>query len=130
MGGTLNIPGELYYTKEHEWLRIEGDTAVIGITDYAQSELGDIVFVELPDAGTEVKQMEAFGTIEAVKAVSEIFAPVTGKVTAINDKIEEDAGVINRDPYGDGWMIKVQMADTAEKDGLLSAEQYKELTEE
>ena len=130
MGGTLNIPGELYYTKEHEWLRIEGDTAVIGITDYAQGELGDIVFVELPTTGTEVKQMEAFGTIEAVKAVSEIFAPVSGEVTEINEKIEDDAGVINRDPYGDGWLIKVQMSNPSEKDGLLSAEQYKELTEE
>ncbi len=126
----MNIPDELLYTKEHEWVRIEGDTAVLGITDYAQGELGDIVYVELPDEGTEVKQMEPFGTIEAVKAVSELFSPVTGTVSSVNSKIEEDAGVINRDPYGDGWMMKVKMTDPAEKDKLLSAADYKKVTEE
>ena len=125
----MNIPDELLYTKEHEWVRIEGDTAVLGITDYAQGELGDIVYVELPDKGKEVKQMEPFGTIEAVKAVSELFSPVTGTVSDVNSKIEEDAGVINRDPYGDGWMMKVKMSDPAEKGKLLSAEDYKKVTE-
>ncbi len=126
----MNIPDELLYTKEHEWVRIEGDTAVLGITDYAQGELGDIVYVELPDAGTDVKQMEPFGTIEAVKAVSELFSPVTGTVSSVNSKIEEDAGIINRDPYGDGWMMKVKLADPAEKGKLLSAADYKKVVEE
>jgi glycine cleavage system H protein len=126
----LNIPDELLYTKEHEWVRIEGDTAVLGITDYAQGELGDIVYVELPDKGSDVKQMEPFGTIEAVKAVSELFSPVSGTVSAVNGKIEEDAGIINRDPYGDGWMMKVKMSDPAEKGQLLSAADYKKVIEE
>jgi len=126
----LNIPDELLYTKEHEWVRVDGDTAEIGITDYAQGELGDIVYVELPDEGSDVKHMEPFGTIEAVKAVSELFSPLTGTVSAVNSMIEEDAGVINRDPYGDGWMIKVKMSDPAEKDGLISAADYKTMVEE
>ncbi len=126
----MNIPDELLYTKEHEWVRIEGDTAVLGITDYAQGELGDIVYVELPAEGADVKQMEPFGTIEAVKAVSELFSPVTGTVSSVNSKIEEDAGVINRDPYGDGWMMKVKMTDPAEKGKLLSAADYKKVIEE
>ena len=126
----MNIPGDLKYTKEHEWLRIKGDVAEIGITDYAQGELGDIVFVELPEQGSAVKQMEPFGTIEAVKAVSELFSPVTGTVEAVNGKIEEDAGIINTDPYGEGWMIKVKVSDTSELNDLLSPDQYKELIEE
>lgn len=126
----MNIPDELLYTKEHEWVRIEGDTAKLGITDYAQGELGDIVYVELPDKGTEVRQMEPFGTIEAVKAVSELFSPVSGTVSDVNGKIEEDAGIINRDPYGDGWMMKVKMSDLAEKEQLLSAADYKKVIEE
>jgi glycine cleavage system H protein len=125
----LDIPGNLLYTKEHEWLRIEGDIATIGITDYAQGELGDVVFVELPEVGRAVKQMAPFGTIEAVKAVSELFSPITGAVAAINDEIERDAGIINRDPYGEGWMIKVKMADPSETAGLLNAAQYAELLE-
>ncbi len=125
----MNLPDELKYTKEHEWLRINGQVAEIGITDYAQGELGDIVFVELPEAGTDVRFMEPFGTIEAVKAVSELFSPLTGKVTEVNGKIEEDAGIINRDPYGDGWMIKVQISDKSEFDSLLTVDQYKELIE-
>ena len=125
----MDIPGNLLYTKEHEWLRLEGDIATIGITDYAQGELGDVVFVELPEVGRAVKQMAPFGTIEAVKAVSELFSPITGAVTAINDEIERDAGIINRDPYGEGWMIKVKMADPSETAGLLNAAQYAELLE-
>lgn len=126
----MNIPQDLRYTKEHEWIRVDGSTAEIGITDYAQGELGDIVFVELPEDGQEVKQMEVFGTIEAVKAVSEMFAPVSGKVAAVNSLIEEDAGVINRDPYGDGWMMKVELANAGELESLLTAKQYSELIEE
>lgn len=126
----MNIPDDLFYTKEHEWVRIDGNTAEIGITDYAQSELGDIVFVELPEVGSGVKQMEPFGTIEAVKAVSELFSPVTGTVSAVNSMIEEDAGIINRDPYGDGWMIKVTMSDLAEKETLISGSEYRHMIEE
>jgi glycine cleavage system H protein len=126
----LDIPGDLLYSKEHEWLRVTGDTAEIGITDYAQGELGDIVFVELPEQGTEVKQMEPFGTIEAVKAVSELFSPVTGTVIEANGKIDEDAAVVNSDPYGDGWMIKVKLSEKSELDSLMKADQYKELIEE
>ncbi|MFH1701671.1 MAG: glycine cleavage system protein GcvH [Candidatus Zixiibacteriota bacterium] len=126
----MNIPEELKYTKEHEWVRIKDDEAEIGITDFAQGELGDIVFVELPNIGSDVKKMEAFGTIEAVKAVSEMFSPVSGTVGAVNDMIEEDAGIINKDPYGQGWMIKVKMSKPEEIDSLLSAHQYKELITE
>lgn len=126
----MNIPGDLRYTKEHEWVRVDGDTAVIGITDYAQGELGDVVFVELPETGDAVKQDDAFGTIEAVKAVSELFSPIDGTVEDINGLIEEDAGVVNRDPYGDGWMIKVKVGDASQLDSLLNADQYKEMVED
>lgn len=126
----MNIPGDLRYTKEHEWVRVDGDTAVIGITDYAQGELGDVVFVELPETGDVVKQDDAFGTIEAVKAVSELFSPIDGTVEDINGLIEEDAGVVNRDPYGDGWMIKVKVGDASQLDSLLNADQYKEMVED
>jgi glycine cleavage system H protein len=130
LGGVLNIPEDLLYTKEHEWVRVDGDTVEIGITDYAQSELGDIVFVELPEDGAILEAAQPFGTIEAVKAVSELFSPVTGTVAAVNSMIEEDAGVINRDPYGDGWMIKAKLTDKVQLDDMLKAEQYKELIEE
>ena len=125
----MNIPDDLLYTKEHEWIRVQGTTAIIGITDYAQGELGDIVFVELPAVGKPVKQLEPFGTIEAVKAVSDLFSPVSGAVSAINDKIEEDAGIINREPYGEGWMIKVTLTNKGDLGHLLRAAQYKELLE-
>ena len=121
----MNVPSELKYTKEHEWVRIDGDTATVGITDWAQGELGDIVFVELPDVGAEVAQMEAFGTIEAVKAVSELYAPLSGKVVEINKGLDDDPMVVNRDPYGDGWMIKIELADATQIEQLLSAEGYK-----
>jgi glycine cleavage system H protein len=130
LGGKVNIPQDLLYTKEHEWVRVAGDTVEIGITDYAQGELGDIVFVELPEAGADLKQMDAFGTIEAVKAVSELFSPVSGTVSSVNSMIEDDAGVINRDPYGAGWMIKASVSNPAELDQLLKPEQYKQLLEE
>lgn len=125
----MNIPSDLKYTKEHEWIKIEGDNASIGITDYAQGELGDVVFVELPSVGSEVKATDTFGTIEAVKAVSDLFAPVTGEVVAVNEKLEDDPMVINRDPYGDGWMIKVKVKDNSELESLLSPDDYSSLVE-
>jgi len=121
----MNVPENLYYTEEHEWVAVNGDVATIGITDYAQGELGDVVFVELPEVGTQVKQMEPFGTIEAVKAVSDLFAPVSGEVVEINSKLSDEPEIVNKDPYGEGWMIKVKMSDTSELDGLLSPETYK-----
>lgn len=126
----MNVPAELKYTKEHEWVKIEGKTATVGITDWAQSELGDIVFVELPEVGTEVAQMEAFGTIEAVKAVSELFSPVSGKVVETNGALEDDPMVINRDAYGDGWMMKVELSDTSQLEQLLDASGYSELIQD
>jgi glycine cleavage system H protein len=121
----VNIPVELKYTKEHEWVKLEENIAIVGITDYAQSELGDIVFVELPSMGKEVKQMEPFGTIEAVKAVSDLFSPVTGKVIEVNSALDDDPMIINRDPYGEGWMIKVELSDQSQLDDLLDASSYK-----
>lgn len=121
----MNVPSELKYTKEHEWIRIEGDTATIGITDWAQGELGDIVFVELPEIGAEVAQMEAFGTIEAVKAVSELYAPVSGRVVEVNGGLDDDPMVVNRDPYGDGWMIRIELTDASQVEQLLTADSYK-----
>lgn len=126
----MNIPDDLKYTKEHEWVRIEGDTATVGITDYAQGELGDVVFVELPSVGANVKQMEAFGTIEAVKAVSEIFSPLTGAIKDINGELETDSAVINSDPYGAGWMIKIEGFPQEEVGQLLDAATYRKLIED
>lgn len=123
----MNVPGELKYTKEHEWVKLDGQTATIGITDYAQGELGDVVFVELPDIGSEVSQGDTFGTIEAVKAVSELYSPVNGKVTEVNTALDDDPMVVNRDPYGDGWMMKVEVSDTAQLEQLLAPDGYKEL---
>jgi glycine cleavage system H protein len=122
----MKVQEELLYTKEHEWLAIANNIATVGITDYAQSELGDIVFLELPEVGTEVKQMQAFGTIEAVKAVSDLFAPVSGEVVEVNSSLEDEPDQINGDPYGDGWMVKIQMTDESELDELLTAGQYKD----
>jgi glycine cleavage system H protein len=124
-----NIIDGVKYTKEHEWVKVEGDTAIEGITDYAQSELSDIVMVEPPAVGKKVKAGEAVGTIEAVKAVTDIFAGVSGEVIEVNDKVVSDPSIINKDPYGEGWMYKVKMDDPKEIDGLLGADQYKELIE-
>lgn len=124
------VPEGLKYTKEHEWIKVEGDVATIGITDFAQGELGDIVFVELPKAGQALKQMQAFGTIEAVKAVSELFAPVSGVVCEINANLEADSSVINKDPYGAGWMIKIEKFPASEISALLDAATYKKLLED
>ncbi|MCI0329713.1 MAG: glycine cleavage system protein GcvH [candidate division Zixibacteria bacterium] len=123
----MEIKPDLKYTKEHEWIKLDGDTATVGITDFAQGELGDIVFVELPKAGTAVAQMKPFGTIEAVKAVSELFSPISGEIVAANSALESDATVINKDPYGEGWLIKIKVKNPKELDSLLTAEKYKEM---
>jgi glycine cleavage system H protein len=124
------VPGDLLYTEEHEYVRRAGDDEiVVGITDYAQGELSDIVFVELPEVGSTFAKMEAFGTIEAVKAVSELYIPVGGEVLAVNDALADDPAIVNRDPYGDGWMVRVRLNDSAEMDDLLSPDAYKALIE-
>ena len=123
----MNIPGELKYTKDHEWVRIEGDEAVIGITDFAQSELGDIVFIEVETEGESIESEEIFGSVEAVKTVSDLFMPLTGEVLSFNSELEDAPEVVNSDPYGEGWMIRVKISDKSEVDTLLSAEQYKDL---
>jgi glycine cleavage system H protein len=122
-----NIPADLRYTKEHEYVKPTGDRAVVqvGITDYAQGELGDVVFVELPKVGSAFDRMSVFGTIEAVKAVSELYTPVAGTVTEVNTALEHDPAVVNRDPYGAGWMIKLRVKNPAELDQLLSSADYK-----
>ncbi|NDG51616.1 MAG: glycine cleavage system protein GcvH [Flavobacteriia bacterium] len=123
----MNIPAELKYTKEHEWVRIEGDEAVIGITDFAQSELGDIVFIEVETEGESIESEEIFGSVEAVKTVSDLFMPLSGEVLSFNSELEDAPEVVNSDPYGEGWMIRVKISDASEVDALLSAEQYKDL---
>lgn len=123
----MEIKADLKYTKEHEWIKLDGEVATVGITDYAQGELGDVVFVELPKVGAAVTQMKPFGTIEAVKAVSELFSPITGEVAAVNSTLEADATIINKDPYGEGWLIKIKVKNPKELDLLLTAEKYKEL---
>lgn len=122
----MNIPAELKYTTDHEWVKIEGDIATIGVTDYAQGELGDIVYVEIETEGEELDKGEVFGTVEAVKTVSDLFMPVKGEVVEINEGIETSPEVVNEDPYGAGWMIKIKLDDTSEVGDLLSAEQYQE----
>lgn len=124
----MNFPANLLYTKEHEWVRVEGEMATIGITEYAQGELGDIVFVELPAANSATVQMQSFGTIEAVKTVSELFAPLSGTVAAVNTKLNDHAELINQDPYGEGWIIKIKFTNKDEIKNLLPAEEYQKLT--
>ncbi|MEM6684823.1 MAG: glycine cleavage system protein GcvH [Bacteroidota bacterium] len=123
----MNIPAELKYTKDHEWIRIEGDTAIVGITDFAQGELGDIVYVDVDTLDEEVEKDEVFGTVEAVKTVSDLFMPLTGEVVELNEKLEDDPELVNKDPYGEGWMIKITIADPSEIDQLLDEEAYKEV---
>lgn len=123
----MNTPAELKYTKDHEWIRIEGDIATVGITDFAQGELGDIVYVEIETVGETVAREEVFGTVEAVKTVSDLFMPLTGEVLELNAKLEGEPELVNKDPYGDGWMVKVKISDLSEVDGLLSADAYKSL---
>jgi len=123
----MNIPANLKYTKDHEWAKIEGDKAVIGITDFAQSELGDIVFVEVETVGDEISQEEVFGTIEAVKTVSDMLMPLTGEVLEFNEKLQSKPELINSDPYGEGWIIKISIKDKSEITSLLSNEAYADL---
>lgn len=125
----MTVPVDLRYTKDHEWIRVEGNTATVGISDWAQGELGDIVFVELPNVGDDVRRSEPFGTIEAVKAVSDMYAPVSGKVIEINSALDDDPMVINSDPYGAGWMVKIELADDSELEQLLDAGGYSQLIE-
>lgn len=126
----MSYPEELKYTKEHEWVRDNGDgTVTIGITDFAQGELGDIVFVELEPEGSEFEQDEVFGTVEAVKTVSELYSPVSGEIVEINETLEDDPELVNSDPYGEGWMVKLKMSDASELDSLLTADDYEDLVD-
>ena len=121
----MNVPAELKYTKEHEWSRVEGEEAVVGITDYAQSQLGDIVFVECETVGDALEAGETFGTIEAVKTVSDLYLPVAGEVLEFNEELEGEPELVNKDPYGKGWIVKIKISDETELDGLLNADAYK-----
>ena len=120
----MSLPQDLKYTKEHEWVKVDGVTATIGITDHAQGELGDIIFVEFPDIDQEIEKDEPFGTIEAVKTVADLFAPISGKVTAINEDLEDSPESVNSDPYGEGWIVKVSIDNAGELDELMTPEQY------
>lgn len=120
----MEYPDDLHYSEEHEWVRVEDKVAVIGITDYAQSELGDIVFLELPEVGTTVSAGDECGAIEAVKTVAQLFTPVSGKVVETNGELENDSSVVNRDPYGEGWMMKIELSNPSEVDDLMTAEAY------
>lgn len=121
----MNIPSELKYTKDHEWISIEGDVATVGITDFAQGELGDIVYVEVETLDETLDQDEVFGTVEAVKTVSDLFLPLSGEIIEFNEALEDEPEKVNSDPYGDGWMVKIKMNDPSQVDGLLSDEDYK-----
>ncbi|HPX07152.1 MAG TPA: glycine cleavage system protein GcvH [Tenuifilaceae bacterium] len=123
----MNVPANLKYTKDHEWIKVEGGEAVIGVTDFAQGQLGDIVFIEIETEGETLDREEVFGTIEAVKTVSDLFMPVAGEVLTVNPKLAEQPDVVNKDPYGDGWMIRVKITDESQLNDLLSPEQYTEL---
>jgi glycine cleavage system H protein len=125
----MNIPADLKYTQDHEWVRVEGDVAVVGVTDFAQGELGDVVFVEIETEGEELDKGETFGTVEAVKTVSDLFMPVGGEVLEFNEVLADEPELVNKDPYGKGWMIKIKIADTTELDDLLSAEDYQKMVE-
>ncbi|WP_162428546.1 glycine cleavage system protein GcvH [Pontibacter pudoricolor] len=123
----MNLPENLKYTKDHEWVRIEGDVAIVGITDFAQSELGDIVYVDIDTVDKQISREDVFGTVEAVKTVSDLFSPLSGTVQEFNDKLENSPELVNSDPYGDGWIIKMSIENTAEVDDLLTAAAYREL---
>lgn len=125
----MNLPEELKYTKDHEWVRMEGDIAYIGITEFAQGELGDIVFVDVDTAGEDLDKEEVFGSIEAVKTVSDLFMPVSGKVISFNEQLEKEPELINSDPYGNGWIIKISVADITDFDSLLNSASYKDLVD-
>ena len=123
----MNIPADLKFTKEHEWIRIDGNNAIIGITDFAQSELGDIVYVEIETVGDTVEKDAVFGTVEAVKTVSDLFMPLTGEVLEVNPKLEGEPELVNKDPYGDGWMVKIRFTDASQVSELLDAAAYSNL---
>ena len=123
----MNIPAELKYTKDHEWISLEGDIATVGITDFAQSELGDIVYVEVETLDQTLEKDEIFGTVEAVKTVSDLFLPIAGEVIEFNEELESDPELVNSDPYGKGWMVKVKVNNVSDYDGLMSADEYKSL---
>lgn len=123
----MNIPQELKYTKDHEWIRVEGDTVTIGITDFAQSELGDIVYVEVETVDETLDKEEVFGTVEAVKTVSDLYLPIAGEIIEFNESLEDEPEKVNSDPYGEGWMIKVKFSDQSQLEELLSADAYKEI---
>jgi glycine cleavage system H protein len=122
----MKIPNDLYYTIEHEWIRLKNNRATIGITDFAQGQLGDVVFIELPAEGTELTKENTFGVVESVKTVSDIYVPMTGKVVAINKDLESQPELVNSDPYGQGWMIEIEFSNSSPEQGLLSADQYRE----
>ena len=123
-----NIPDDLHYSKDHEWVRVEGNVAVVGITDYAQDSLGDVVYVELPKVGDEFAANESFGSVESVKAVSEVFSPVSGEVVGTNETLGDAPEQVNTDPYGEGWMIRVQLSNPGEVDSMLTAAEYEDFT--
>ena len=123
----MSLPEDLKYTKEHEWLKVDGETAIIGITEHAQSELGDIIFIEFPNVDQKIEKNEPFGTIEAVKTVADLFAPVSGKVIKINETLEDNPEFVNSDPYVNGWIVKVSISDISEMEELMSADKYEEL---
>ncbi|HUH33370.1 MAG TPA: glycine cleavage system protein GcvH [Daejeonella sp.] len=120
----MNFPSELKYTKDHEWIRVEGDQATIGITEFAQRELGDIVYVDINTVGEDVKKEDVFGTVEAVKTVSDLFMPLTGRIAEFNKMLDTNPELVNSDPYGEGWMVKVEISEKGDLDGLLTAEEY------
>ncbi|MBN2103591.1 glycine cleavage system protein GcvH [bacterium] len=125
----MNIPSNLKYTREHEWVKLDGEVVTIGITDYAQGELGDVVFIELPSEGSATDKMKPCGSIEAVKTVSDVFSPVTGEVIEVNSKLETNPQAVNQDPYGEGWMLKIKLVNAGELEDLLSANAYREMIE-
>jgi glycine cleavage system H protein len=123
-----NVPEDLQYSKDHEWIRVEGDVGTVGITDHAQNSLGDVVYVELPKVGESFSANEPFGSVESVKAVSEIFMPVGGEITEVNESLQDETEEVNQDPYGEGWMIRIRMSNPGELDSLLSAAEYEDFT--
>lgn len=123
----MNIPDNLKYTKDHEWVRVEGSTGIVGISDYAQGELGDIIYLDVTTVGETLKQGDTFGTIEAVKTVSDCYAPISGKITDFNSSINDNPAIVNQDPYGEGWIIKMEITNPMDMDSLLAAEDYKKL---
>lgn len=125
----MKIPADLKYTEDHEWVRVEGNTAVVGITDFAQNELGDVVFIEIETEGEELGQGETFGTVEAVKTVSDLFMPVSGTVAEVNQELADEPELVNKDPYGKGWMVKISVSDAGQLENLMSADDYKKMIE-